>query len=222
MDTLSEHERHAVDRVALVVVDVQNDFCSPRGALPAGFQFDLTSVHAMVPRLDRLIRAARKHRVPVVFVRTVHDPSNDSPAWLGRLGGGAGIQRTGATCRTGTWGADFFSVTPEPTDLVVTKHRFSAFVGTNLHIALSSLGVRSLLFGGVATEVCVESSLRDGLFHDYFVTLVQDCAASYSQQAHDASVQVIGQHFGLVTTADRLISRWETSGADRGLPDVDR
>ncbi|MDG4663782.1 cysteine hydrolase [Mycobacterium sp. 236(2023)] len=208
MVRLSESDRHQPEHAALVVVDVQNDFCSPTGSLPVGYGFDLQFVNAMVPTLQRLISAARRAGMPVIFVRTVHDPSNDSPAWLGRLGDGDGSERTGVTCRTGTWGAEFFGVAPEPGDHVVTKHRFSAFVGTNLAIVLRSLGARSALFTGVATEVCVESSLRDGLFNDFYVTLVQDCAASYSRQAHDASVHVIGKHFGLVTTADELITRW--------------
>ncbi|VEG51827.1 nicotinamidase-like amidase [Mycolicibacterium aurum] len=208
MVRLSESDRHMPGHAALVVVDVQNDFCSPQGSLPAGYGFDLQFIDAMVPRLQRLIEAARGAGIPVVFVRTVHDPSNDSPAWLGRLGDGDGTERTGVTCRTGSWGAEFFGVAPAFGDHVIIKNRFSAFVGTNLSLTLRSLGVGSVLFAGVATEVCVESSLRDGLFHDFYVTLVQDCAASYSQAAHDASVRVVGKHFGLVTTADELVSRW--------------
>jgi ureidoacrylate peracid hydrolase len=206
---LAEDDRHLPGSAALVVVDVQNDFCSPAGSLPSAYGFDLRYVEAMLPRLRRLIDAARASGVPVIFVRTVHDESNDTPAWLGRLGDGSQRSRTAATCRTGGWGAEFCGVAPQPGDHIVTKHRFSAFVGTNLAITLHSLGVRSVLFTGVATEVCVESSLRDGLFHDFYVTLVEDCAASYSQKAHDAAVDVVGKHFGLVTTSDELIDLWD-------------
>jgi ureidoacrylate peracid hydrolase len=205
---VSDWERHQPHRAALVVIDVQNDFCAPEGSLPHGYGLDLQYVDAMVPRLLRLIESARAAGMPVIFVRTVHDESNDTPAWLGRLGAGADGGRTGVTCRTGSWGAEFFRVAPRPGDHVVTKHRFSAFVGTNLSITLTSLGVDSVLFTGVATEVCVESSLRDGLFHDFYVTLVEDCAATYSAAAHEASAHVVGGHFGLVTTADALMQLW--------------
>lgn len=208
MSRLSEGDRHIPGRAALAVIDVQNDFCAAQGSLPRGYQFDLQHVRQMMPRLQRLIAAARAAGLPVIFVRTVHDESNDSPAWLGRLGDGDGSERAGVTCRTGSWGAEFYEVAPQPGDHVITKHRFSAFVGTNLAITLTSLGVRSVLFTGVATEVCVESSLRDGLFHEFYVTLVEDCAASYSKDAHAASVEVVGKHFGLVTTSDHLIGRW--------------
>ena len=219
MSRLSERDRHTPGHAALVVVDVQNDFCAAAGSLPSGYGFDLQFVEAMVPRLRRLIAAARAAGVPVVFVRTVHDESNDSPAWLGRLGDGDGSERAGVTCRTGTWGAEFFGVAPEPGDHIITKHRFSAFVGTNLAITLTSLGIRSALFAGVATEVCVESSLRDGLFHEFYVTLVEDCAASYSKAAHDASVGVVGKHFGLVTTSAQLIAEWVHDGQTEGSGD---
>jgi nicotinamidase-related amidase len=216
---LAERERHIPGRAALVVIDVQNDFCAADGSLPRHYGFDLEFVDAMVPRLQRLIDAARAVGMPVVFVRTVHDESNDSPAWLGRLGDGDGSERAGVTCRTGTWGAEFFGVAPQPGDHVITKHRFSAFVGTNLAITLTSLGIRSLLFTGVATEVCVESSLRDGLFHEFYVTLVEDCAGTYAKAAHDASVSVVRKHFGLVTTSQELIDSWALAEQTGGIGD---
>jgi nicotinamidase-related amidase len=92
--------------------------------------------------------------------------------------------------------------------VVITKNRFSAFVGTNLDLVLRSFVIDSLLFTGVATEVCVESSLRSALFHEYWGSLVEDCAATYSRIAHDASVCVVAQNFGTVVTADKLESFW--------------
>lgn len=91
---------------------------------------------------------------------------------------------------------------------MIVKHRFSAFVGTDLDSVLRSRGIESLLFTGVATEICVESSLRSGLFHEYWVSLVEDCAASYSPAAHAASVAMVAQNFGTVVTADDLASMW--------------
>jgi len=96
--------------------------------------------------------------------RTTHDESNDSVVWLNRHAAGPGEVTTQGTCRTGSWGAEFYEVAAEPGETVITKHRYSAFVGTSLDLTLRTIGVESLLFTGVATDVCVESSLRDGLF----------------------------------------------------------
>lgn len=199
--------RYDPAHTALIVVDVQNDFCAPGGALASTGE-DVSPAVDMVPRLARLIAAARSAGVPVIFVQTTHDETTDTRAWLDRLHAQPGGQRTGIICRTGTWGGEFYGVAPEPGEIVVTKHRYSAFVGTNLDIVLRSLGIRSLMFTGVATEVCVETSLRDGLSAEYYVSLVSDCAASYSAEAHDASVSGVARSFGTVITGDELATRW--------------
>jgi ureidoacrylate peracid hydrolase len=204
--------RYDPAHTALIVVDVQNDFCSPDGSL-AGVGNDVSAAVEMVPRLQGLIENARAVGMPVVFIQTIHDETNDSPQWLGRVDAGPGTERPGITCRTGSWGGEFYEVAPQPGDHVVIKYRYSAFIGTNLEILLRTLGVQSLLFTGVATEICVESSLRDGLFADYWVSLVEDCAASYSQAAHDASVSVVGTQFGTVTTSTELASIWAPAQA---------
>jgi ureidoacrylate peracid hydrolase len=69
-------------------------------------------------------------------------------------------------------------VQPTAGDLVVVKHRYSAFAGTDLDARLKECGIRSLLLTGVATEVCVESTARDGYFLDYYITMVADCCAT--------------------------------------------
>ncbi len=200
--------RYDPERAALVVIDVQNDFCSPDGALGRAGN-DTAAVVAMVPRLVRLVDDARAAAVPVVFVRTTQDETSATAAWRDRRSiepdAAAGL---GASCRTGSWGAEFYELAPSPGEAVVDKHRYSAFAGTDLHLVLQGLGVRSLLFAGVATEVCVESSLRDGLFAEYYVSLVADCAASYSPAAHEASVAVVRDHFGTVVTSAELLVLW--------------
>ena len=204
--------RYAPSHAALVVIDVQNDFCSPAGSL-ALLGFDTGAAQEMIPRLRELIEAARHAGLPVFFVRTLHDESTDSPQWLGRVGDGPGTKRTGLTCRSGTWGSGFFEILPEPGDQVITKNRFSAFVGTNLDLLLRSRGVRSLLLTGVTTETCVESTLRDGLFRDYYVSLVEDCAASYSTEFHAASVNIIAKNFGTVVGSRQLLQFWQQDRA---------
>ena len=206
--------RYDPAHTALVVVDVQNDFCSPDGSL--GIRgADTSAAVAMVPRLVTLIDAARAAGTPVIFIQTIHDETNDTQEWLGRIDAGPGTERPGITCRTGSWGGEFYGVVPEPTDHIVIKYRYSAFVGTNLNILLRTLGVRSVLFTGVATEICVESSLRDGLFNEYFVSLVPDCSASYSQAAHNASIDVVARQFGTIVTGTELAELWA------GIPAAD-
>jgi nicotinamidase-related amidase len=200
--------RFAPGTAAVVVVDVQNDFCDPAGAC-AQRGSDVAGAVAMVPRLERFLDAARAAGVLVVFVQTTHDATTNSPAWLARRGDPVpGAPTPVATCATGTWGAEFYRVAPQPGEPVVVKHRYSAFAGTNLDVVLRSAGVDSLLLTGVSTNVCVESTLRDGLFAEYRVTLVEDCAASFEAEAHAATVANVEQYFGVVATSEEIGATW--------------
>lgn len=206
-------DRYDPAHAALIVVDVQNDFCHPEGSV-AMMGDDVSAVVEMVPRLQVLVDRAHAAGVPVVFVQTLHDEANDTTTWLDRVAVEPGGVQTGRICRTDSWGAGFYGVAPAPDDVVVIKHRFSAFVGTSLDIVLRTLGVRSLLVTGVATEVCVESTLRDGLSAEYFVSLVEDCASTYTQEAHESAVRNVRRNFGTVVTSKELVTMWAAaSGA---------
>jgi ureidoacrylate peracid hydrolase len=200
--------RFAPETSAIVVVDVQNDFCDPEG-LAGRTGHDVSEIVEMVPRLERLLDNARNASMRVVFVKTTHDEMTDSPVWLARKGGQpAQIKPSGSNCRTGTWGAEFYRVAPEPHEPIVIKHRYSAFAGTSLDIVLRTMGITSLLFTGATTEVCVESSLREALFHDYHVTLIEDCCASFHSASHAATVNTVRRNFGLVVKSGELIAQW--------------
>ncbi|GAB3355866.1 cysteine hydrolase family protein [Modestobacter lapidis] len=201
--------RNAPGTAALIVVDVQNDFCDPAGVCGTAGR-DTSLAVDMVPRLERLLESARGAGVLVVFVQTMHDETTDSPVWLSRrVVDGEPVAARTSTCRPGSWGAEFYRVAPAPGEPVVVKHRYSAFTGTDLDTLLRTAGITSLLLTGVATDVCVDSTLRDGLFHDYHVTLVKDCCASYHEEGHAATVQTVNRHFGAVTTGGELADAWD-------------
>jgi ureidoacrylate peracid hydrolase len=187
---------------ALIVVDVQNDFCSPEGAAASGGS-DTSAAMEMLPTLERLLAAARAAGTNVIFVQTIHEASTDSEAWLGRK-----KDPSRKNCLKGTWGADFTGVRPLESEPVVIKHRYSAFVNTRLDSVLRTLQVENLIVAGVATNVCVESTTRHGYMLDYHVTLVSDCCAAYVKEMHDMTLLVHEKHFGTVAAADEIIATW--------------
>lgn len=200
----SLEERVSPGRATLVVIDVQNDFCHEAGAY-ARAGADVAGIQLAVARLEYLVEQARHVDVPVIFVRTEHGPFTDSEAWLHRRPQG----EPSRNCLAGSWGAEFYRLRPQPGEVVITKHRYSAFVGTPLEQVLRSLRRDSLLFGGVATNVCVESSARDALMRDYHVTLVADCCAAKDAQRHQAAVRNIQENFGWVATSDQVVRAWQ-------------
>ncbi|MGO1834679.1 Isochorismatase [Actinomycetales bacterium JB111] len=190
--------------LAVVVVDVQNDFCSPDGTM-AGRGLDLEQIPAASANLVRLAEAARAAGVPVVHVRTHHDEDVDSAAWDARYNVPDGAPVPPRNCRPGTWGAEPWAVTDLPGEQVHIKHRYSGFTSPTLEAGLRELGATTLLVCGVATEVCVETTLRDALERDFHVAVVGDASATYARDIHDQAVARMGRHWGLALTTDQAV-----------------
>ena len=193
---------------ALIVVDVQNDFVSPEGS--AGKRGDdVGAAMAMIPNLTGLIDQARKVGLTVVYIRTTHSEWTDTASWIYRTSQRSGL----STCREGTWGAEFYNgIAPLPSERVVIKHRYSAFINTDLNTVLKARGIQSILVCGVATNVCVETTARDGYMYDYYVTMIDDCSAAYDAKLHMNTLENIRRHFGLVASSHQIIESWS------GLP----
>jgi ureidoacrylate peracid hydrolase len=187
---------------AVLVVDVQNDFCSADGALgkagiPTGAAME------MIPNLQRLLAAARASHTPVIFVQTIHEAATDSAAWAWRMSG-----IVGGCCRKNTWGAEFTEVAPAGDEPVVIKHRYSAFVNTRMDSVLRTLKCENLIMTGVSSNICVESTARHGYMLDYNIVFLSDCTAAYSTEEHEGALYNMRMHFGVVATADEVIAQW--------------
>jgi ureidoacrylate peracid hydrolase len=194
-------------KTAVIVVDVQNDFCSPDGALGKAGQPTQAALD-MIPNLQRLLTAARAAKAPVIFIQTIHEDATDSEAWVGRMAG-----KSASICRKNTWGAEFTEVAPVPGEPVVIKHRYSAFINTRLDSILRTFKVENLIMTGVSTNVCVESTARQGYMLDYNIVFLSDCTAAYSQEEHDMALYNMKSHFGLVAKADDVIAIWKQTPA---------
>jgi len=204
---LSLSELVVPSKSAIIVVDVQNDFCEPDGAAGKGGK-DTSAAMAMIPRLQRFLDAARAHATNIIFVQTIHEPSTDSDVWVGRRS-----NPDARNCLKGSWGAEFTGIAPNAHEPVVVKHRYSAFVNTRLDSVLRTLKVENLIVLGVATNVCVESTSRHGYMLDYNVVLVSDCSAAYDQAAHDMTLLVHRKYFGTVASSDAVIASWAATHA---------
>jgi len=186
---------------AVVVVDMQNDFCTP--AL-------LPNADRLMPRLRAFIGEARRAGARLVFTRVLHDETTDSPVWTSRY---AVRPYRRSICRTGTPGADYHpDFRPEAGDIDVVKHRYSAFVGTSLELRLRALGIQTLVMTGTATNICVESTLRDAFQRDLYIVLVDDCTGTDSEELHQGTLANVRSNFGLVASSDEVVQSWQASG----------
>jgi ureidoacrylate peracid hydrolase len=201
---------------AVVVVDMQNAFASKGGLLDiAGI--DISGAQAVVRSIGALISSARSANIPIVFLQMGFKPdlSNsggpESPNWHKELAlrmMNCRPELKGKLLIEGTW--DFAVVDelkPHPGDLVIVKNRYSGFSRTSLDSELRSRGVRYLLFTGIATNVCVESTLRDAFFLDYWPILISDAAmAAGPPGMHEATLFNVESFFGWTVDTREMLA----------------
>jgi ureidoacrylate peracid hydrolase len=206
---------------ALVVVDMQNAFASPGGLLDlAGI--DIAGAAQVVRVIGSLLDAARSRGMPVVYLQTGYKPDLSN-------GGGASSpnpRKETALCLMrarpelkgkllveGTWDFEIVrELAPRPEDLVVLKTRYSGFANTTLDSVLRAREIRNLFFVGIATNVCVESTLRDAYFNEYWPILVTDAAMQAGPPAaHEATIFNVESFFGWTLRAEQLIASLSAS-----------
>ena len=193
---------------ALILVDIQNDFCHPDGVF-AKKGLDMSAMDKMMPHVHDLIAAAHKNQIPVFFIQNVEEEALDSDAWGNHPDGDENLTNTGV-CRRGSWGTGFYQIVPEEQDYIVTKSRFSAFFNTNLDTYLRAMKIQTIVLTGVATNVCVETTARHGLLLDYHVVMAEDACATWFRPAHEATMDNIRHFFGKVASSDTIIDLWNS------------
>ena len=206
-------------QVALLVIDMQRDFCSEGGyAQTAGLDF--SPLRAIVPAVKTVLTAARETGITIIFTREGHLPdlSDCSEAKLQRSkNGGAEIGSAGPLGRLlvrGEYGQGIISeLTPLANEFAFDKPGYSAFPQTELQEILSRRNISQLIFTGVTTEVCVHSTLRDAVDRGYRCITVSDACASPDPQLHDAALRMIdveGGIFGQVCDAATIVTALRT------------
>ena len=197
---------------ALVVVDMQRDFCQPGGAFDR-LGVDISMYPPVIPRIARLIAGARDAGVQVIYIQMTVLPGrkSESPAQI-RFNLRMHLAQTAGAAlgytADGSPGQEILpELAPAAGDLVVKKYRSSAFWGTNLDLLLRSNGIQSLIIAGCTTEGCVESTARDALFNDYYVVVAEDCVASDDPAQHEASLLLMRHRFDMAT-AEEVLGVW--------------
>ncbi|MEU9886220.1 cysteine hydrolase [Sphaerisporangium sp. NPDC051011] len=184
---------------ALVVVDLQNDFCAGPVAL-ARYAGDPARLDAVAANTALAVDRARSRETEVIFVRFAGDVRYQGPSWRRR----DRAQGKRPKCREGSWGADFYRVSPMPGEQVFTKRAcFDAFLSAGFERHLVHRGVGRLVFAGLFTDVCVDSTARTAFQKGFHVTVLSDCTTGLHLPEADIlrfMAKVYGAH---ITTQDR-------------------
>ncbi|MEZ5664992.1 MAG: isochorismatase family cysteine hydrolase [Burkholderiaceae bacterium] len=211
---------------ALVVIDMQRDFCSAGGyAHQAGL--DIGRMKSVVGQIRDLLSAARAAGLLIVHTREGHLPdlSDCPPAKLARsVAAGAPIGSTGPLGRLlvrGEQGHDFVpELRPLPSEQVIDKPGYGAFHQTTLGHVLGARGIRQLILCGVTTEVCVHSTLREAVDRGFTCTTVGDATAASQPELQAPALAMIGVEggiFGRVCSTAECIAALPVSGPATGV-----
>jgi len=190
----------------LLVVDLQNDFCDPAGSMGLIGE-GLGAIRSILPNAAALLAEARRAGLLVVHVKAEYGGANQSDV---SLFAGADAAAT-ACCLPGSWGAEIVpEVAPLPGEAIEVKNRFSGFVDTGLEKLLRANNIRTLVVLGVATQCCVESTVRDAALRDFYVVVPRDCVAARARMRHlhDASLDTMGLFFAQVVDAEQIKAIW--------------
>ena len=194
---------------ALLVIDMQNDFVSPGGHFDR-YGKNVSAMTALVPQMGEFIEQARLANVSPIFIQqyTLPNGRSDSPAWA------AFKTRDGKSpdyATPGTWGHAFIDgIGYKQGDLRVDKPRPSAFLHTPLDLILRSMEIKTIVVIGVTTEGCVESTVRDGSYHGYYVVIVDNLVASSNLDLHEGSLRLMRSRY-LVLGSKGIGRIWEVA-----------
>lgn len=178
-------------KTALLVMDFQNDIVDPKGVIGAQGMAAQVQEKKAIENTARALAAVRGKGVLVVHVGVAFRPGHPE------IGPGAplfqGIKQANALLE-GSWGADFHpGVKPTEGEIVVIKRGVSALAGTDLNPMLRGKGINTLVLTGIATNFVIEGTARHAVDAGYQVLVLKDCCASFNEQMHTFSLQILSQ-----------------------------
>lgn len=190
------------DNTALIVVDMQNIWVHPRGARYLPMSEDI------VPRIQELLRFCRANGVPVIYLHTTKRKDLADAGIFADIKPQTHDADNEWSNFEGSPGAEIYeAVKPAPSDILVKKFRYSGFYGTQLENLLRALGRDTIAITGVATNVCCDSTARDGAMRDFKVLFLSDCNASFSTAEQEATLSNFDKHFGVVMNSKALLEK---------------
>ena len=209
-------KRSPVFYPALLVIDMQNSFCTPGGSYEEygdSIGADIKTYRQIIPNISRVIAACRELKIPIFYTQQVREASGiDLYTRLHRI-----IPNRRAeflripSCVRGTWDAEILDeLRPAEGDHIVVKRRDSSFQDTELDLWLKSAYVDTLIITGVDTGICVDNTLADGFNLGYDVILVEDATASSWPDIGKATIIKVKGSYGWVLTTDKLIEMLHT------------
>jgi nicotinamidase-related amidase len=206
-------------KTALIVVDMENDFVA------AGAPIEVPAGRAMIPTLKRALEFCRSIGIPIIYTAHVHRSDGCDMGLFDDTYSAIAGRRA---LIDGEPGIEIYpDVAPESGEIVIKKHRYSAFYGTDLEIVLRGLGVDTVVVTGVTSENCCHATARDAMFRDFKVVFLSDANATHdypdcgqgslsAEELHRSVLIVLAFSTADVMTTQEFIARTEGRPTELG------
>lgn len=192
-------------QTALIVIDIQIDFCSPNGVLGKRGR-DFTLINTMLDKLPSVIDLANKLRVLTLYTQQIYDPQklNELQKEQYELDGKL------ITCDINTDGYKFYKIDPPQEDIYI-KHNFNVFSNSTFQKRLEQNHIKTLVITGVDTQICVDTAVRNGFDLGYKIVLLEDCVATNMKhkEIHDKTIDLVRKSYGVVLSSTELFDIWK-------------
>jgi ureidoacrylate peracid hydrolase len=190
------------ETTALVIVDMQKDFCCEGGVFHKR-GFDIRPAQQLAERLNLFLKEARDVLKHIIHLQMMRIPELTSPV-VNELYGRINMKRSYDPAFT-----EPYEVIPQPGDVVIPKYKYSGFVSTYLDPFLRSRRIHTLILTGLATNVCVESTARDGFMREYYIVIPSDLTEGTSAEAKEWSLLNLDMFFGEVVSSYEILECWK-------------
>jgi ureidoacrylate peracid hydrolase len=191
------------DSTALIIIDMQKDFCCEGGSFDKR-GFDIGPAQRLAERLNSFLKEAREVLKHIVHLKMVKIPELSSPV-VDEL-----YERINIVRSLDPALAEFYEVLPRPGDVIIPKYKYSGFVSTYLDQFLRSKGINTLILTGIATNVCVESTARDGFMREYHIVIPSDLTEGTTTEAKKWSLLNLNMFFGEVVSSNEILASWKS------------
>ena len=187
---------------ALVMVDMQNDFAHDEGIFVKTWGKTNRWIKAIIPNCRDLLATARGAAVATIHLRVINDLLRNPVSWHNFWGPPSVVIE-------GTWGAEFVDqLKPSEDEVIITKYTYDGFVDTPLDSVLKKIGIKTLVFAGADSDVCVRDTAAHGFALGYTPVFANDALAADNAVGHAGALQTFGEHYGKVVAAEEIVAVW--------------